>query len=35
MSIARRMRGNEGYERRFGTITKMTVKIFPFVPEKF
>ncbi len=29
------MRGNEGHEGGLGTVTKMAVKIFPFIPEKF
>ena len=28
------MRGNEGHEGGLGTITKIGVKIFPFIPEK-
>jgi hypothetical protein len=29
------MRGNEGHEGGLGAITRMAVKIFPFIPEKF
>ncbi len=28
------VRGNEGHEGGLGTVTKMAVKVFPFIPEK-